>query len=381
MSADPATNMFWLEAITRRLAPVGTKQRLPLIVRIDDPWQSEAWRAQPVGGSATHWAADAVGKYEITARWLLDHIIATTTVQRVFVCGTSPLTLALCASLTRRQLERDYYSAPDEIPLPALTLVSEGAEEYHQDHEFHRRQLGFLSSGPIIDATPQAPTVPTLAGLIDGDAESTAVIFVDDVAHGPSGGKSTGTRLAARFPTMPVYSWDPDARMASAPLSIVGRLRTFRLALDIPEGQAQDAWERAAMLIHSRFVATIGPQSSPSPARMPWAQLDVFYRGSNRRQLHNALWMVEQIAGHTWNTWGSPPAPLTAQDMAGLQPLEQLARMGYDRDSALKMAQAEHEDWCRYYRRNGWKYGTVRDDARRIHNKLVDWSVMQADPD
>jgi hypothetical protein len=35
--------------------------------------------------------------------------------------------------------------------------------------------------------------------------------------------------------------------------------------------------------------------------------------------------------------------------------------------------------WCRYYRRNHWKYGMVRDDEHLIHNKLVDWSVVEAD--
>jgi RyR domain len=53
--------------------------------------------------------------------------------------------------------------------------------------------------------------------------------------------------------------------------------------------------------------------------------------------------------------------------------------MGFDEDSAMKMAKTEHEDWCRYYRRNHWKYGPVRDDARKIHNKLVDWAVVEAD--
>jgi hypothetical protein len=41
--------------------------------------------------------------------------------------------------------------------------------------------------------------------------------------------------------------------------------------------------------------------------------------------------------------------------MADLPPLEQLALMGFDHYSAMSMAQAEHEDWCCYYRRNGWK--------------------------
>jgi hypothetical protein len=382
MSADPTTNQLWLDTITRTLSAVGHKRRLPLTVRIDDPWQAEAWRAEQLGGSDTRWAADAVGKYEVTARWLLESIIATGTVEHVFVCGTSELTLALCADLTRRKLEYDYYTAPGETALPALKLVGADAEEYREDHEFHRRQVGFVSTGPTIDAAPQPPTVSVLMGLIgESDWPTNAVIFVDDRAHGPSTARSTGTRLAARFPTMPIYIWDNDAQMADDPLPIVGRLRTYRLALDIPEGQDQDVWERAAKLIHQRYVADIGPEPNPPPARLPWAELDEFYRESNRRQVRNALWMVEQIAEHTWNTWGRPPEPLGVHDMVGLTALQRLARMGFDHDSAMKMAKAEHEDWCHYYRRNHWKYGTVRNDEHRIHNKLVEWSVVEADED
>ncbi|WP_144206137.1 hypothetical protein [Mycobacterium tilburgii] len=91
--------------------------------------------------------------------------------------------------------------------------------------------------------------------------------------------------------------------------------------------------------------------------------------------------MVELIAGHTWNTWGSPPAQLSSSAMAELAPLEQLDRMGFDHDSALRMARVEHEDWCRYYRHNGWRRDSPRDDSRKIHNKLVDWSEMESDPE
>jgi hypothetical protein len=45
------------------------------------------------------------------------------------------------------------------------------------------------------------------------------------------------------------------------------------------------------------------------------------------------------------------------------------------------MARAEHEDWCRYYRRNGWKYGKPRDDSRKIHDKLVGWTEVESNPD
>ncbi|WP_102419529.1 hypothetical protein [Mycobacterium sp. 4858] len=375
MAPDPAINLLWLDMIGRRLAEVGHKQRLPLIVRMDDPWLAEAWRAQQFGGSDTRWAADVVGKYEVTAGRLLDSIIDAQNIRRVFVCGTSQLTLALCADLTRRALERDFYTPPDAVPLPALTLVERDADDYLRDHDFHRQQAGFMSDGPVIDAVPEAPTVPTMLRLIgDADPETTAVILVNAQA-------AMASRLAARLPEMPVYASDLNTNLADDTIQVVGRLQSYSLVLDSREGRVQDAWERAARLIHERYVSTIDPGGPRSPAAMPWADLNEFYRGSNRRQVRNALWMVENIAGHTWNTWGSPPAQLSGNDMVGLPPLEQLALMGFDRDSAMSMARAEHEDWCRYYRRNGWKYGSPRDDSRKIHDKLVDWSVVESTPE
>lgn len=376
MARDPAVNLLWLDLISRRLAELDHKQRLPLIVRIDDPWLAKAWRAQQFGGSDTRWAADVVGKYEVTAGRLLDGIIATGRTKRVFVCGTSQLTLALCADLTRRALERDFHTPPGAAPLPALTLVERDADEYLRDHEFYRRQAGFVSEGPTIDAVAEAPTVPTMLRLVgDTDPESSAVILVETVAA------TIGTRLAARFPEMPVYASDLNTSIADDAVQVVGRLQSYSLVLDSREGQIQDAWERAARLIHERYVATLDPEAPRSPAAMPWDELSEFYRGSNRRQVRNALWMVEQIAGHTWNTWGTPPEQLSGREMADSPPLQQLALMGFDRHSVLSMAKAEHEDWCRYYRRNGWKYGPKRDDARKIHDKLVDWSVVEAKPD
>lgn len=376
MAPDPAINLLWLDWISRRLAEVGHKQRLPLIVRIDDPWLAQAWRAQQFGGSDTRWAADVVGKYEVTAGRLLDGIIAARRVRHVFVCGTSQLTLALCADLTQRALERDFYTPSGAVPLPALTLVERDAEEYLRDHEFYRRQAGFISEGPAIDAVAEAPTIPTMLKLMgDVDSATSAVIFVD--AHAAT----TAARLAARYPEMPIYASDLNTSISDDSIRVVGRLQSYSLVLDTQEGQVQDAWERAARLIHERYVSTIDPEAPRSPAATPWAELNEFYRGSNRRQVRNALWMVEQIAGHTWNTWGSPPAQLSGHEMAGLPPLEQLGLMGFDRHSAMSMAQAEHEDWCRYYRRNGWKFGSPRDDSRKIHDKLVDWSVVESDPE
>ncbi|WP_319431830.1 RyR domain-containing protein [Mycobacterium sp. RTGN5] len=374
LSPDPSANVRRLALITERLAAVRGKQRIPLIVRIDDPWQAAAWRAQHFGGAETRWAADTVGKYEVTARRLLDDILGPVAIERILVCGASQLTLALCAEMVQRQLEWDYYSAPDRRPLPPLTLVAESAEEFKEDHLYAHRHLGPSADHRELAAMAKSPSVPLLISLIDAAPTSTAVILVDD----PHVEASTGTRLAARYPTTPIYAWHPDAQPTDDRTPLVGQLYIYQLSMHMPEGKAHDTWERAARLIHDRYVADIQISSA---ATLPWDQLSEFYRGSNRRQVQNALWMVETIGGHTWNTFGhAPDSVLPTAKLRDLAPLERLQVMGFEEDTAIAMARSEHEDWCRYYRRAGWKYGPVRDDANKIHNKLVEWDTVTADP-
>jgi hypothetical protein len=369
LATDPSVNLQRLATITDAVAKARDQQRIPLIVRIDDPWQASTWRAAHFGGSNTQWAADTVGRYEVTARRLLDAVTADPAIERVLLCGTSQLTLALCAGLAQRQLEADY-EADDVAKAPAVTLIAEDAEEFRHDHRHSRTQLGLPADLPPIQALAKEPSVRTVSELL-GDALRTAVIAVDADVDA-----TFGTRLAARFPNAPIYAWDPNAGNAADGFSLIGRLRTYRLSLDLPGGQAQDNWERAARLIHDRYVARVTP---PTAASLPWSELDEFYRGSNRRQVRNALWMVERIGRHTWNTLGSPDA-LTPAQLRGLKPLEQLRLMGFDRVTSLAMAKAEHEDWRRYCKEAGWRYGLVRDENRKIHDKLQDWATIEADP-
>jgi hypothetical protein len=373
LSPDPSANLLHLKIISEQ-EHIAKDQRLPLTVRIDDPWQAEAWRAQKFGGKERQWAADALGKYEVTARRLIDDIVVDRkkNIQRIIVCGTSQLTLALCSDLAQRQLERELYTPEGEPPLPKLTLVGERAEEYRGDHEDHQRRLGLTANPVVIDAEPQEPSVATLMRLIDDDPAdpvATAVIFVDpDPIVRSAVDATTGTRLAARFPTMPVYAWDPAARVTDELEPVVGQVRTYRLALD----KARDRWDRAAELIHTSYVAEMG---SDLP---PWDELDEFMHGSNRRQVRNALRIVEQYGNHTWSTWDTEPgAPIGK--LKGLPPLAQLERMGFDDEAVLAMARAEHEDWCRYLLQAGWKHAETRNDAEKLHDKLVPWAKINAD--
>lgn len=368
LSPDPSTNLLRLRAITARGG--GARQRVPLTVRIDDPWQASAWRAQHFGGVHTQWAADTVGTYEVTARRLLDRIVAGRKVDRLVVCGSSQLTVALCSDMLQRRLEYEYSGRGW---LPALIVIADDASEYRRDCEFAAAALGHPDRGRDIHAIDEEPTVASLVNLIaQGDPTATALVIVDtglDV--------SAATRIAARFPETTIHVGDPRADTTQERIAVIGRLYTYKLSLDLPGGQAHDAWERAAALIHNRYVSE---SDGTSAASVPWAQLDEFYRESNRRQVRNALWMVDTIGGHTWNSWGQPPTGVSTAQLRDLEPSEQFQQMGFDLTTAVAMARAEHEDWCRYYRKHGWRYGAHRDDGAKVHDKLVDWAHIEADP-
>ncbi|MCV7054330.1 hypothetical protein [Mycolicibacterium gilvum] len=368
LAPDPSTNLLRLRAVTARGGD--ERLRIPLVVRIDDPWQAAAWRAQHFGGAHNRWAADTVGLYEVTARRLLDRTLTGPRVDRLFVCGSSQLTTALCADMLTRRLEAEYLG-DDELPV--LHVLAPDATQYQRDYAFTATQMGHADREADIVAVDEAPSVATLLRLVgEGDAQSTALIFADSTDYG-----STATRIAARLPDTTIHVHDHRADATRERVSVVGRLYTYRLSLDLPGGQAHDAWERAAILIHRRYVAESG---ATGPAAEPWEELGEFYRESNRRQVRNALWMVEKIGGHTWNTWGKPPDGVSTVALRGLQPQEQLRQLGFDLTTATAMARAEHEDWCRYYRRHGWRHGPRRDDRAKVHDKLIDWTQLESDP-
>ncbi|MHA0286454.1 hypothetical protein ACXYX3_08365 [Mycobacterium sp. C3-094] len=367
LGPDPSTNLLRLRWITAHGGD--ERQRIPLIVRIDDPWQAAAWRAQHFGGAHNRWAADTVGIYEVTARRLLDRILTGARVQRLLVCGSSQLTTALCADMLTRRLELEYRGRGH---LPDLYVVTGDAIQHQRDYEFTCDQLGHPDRASDVIAVDADPTFDTVSELIaGGDPTTTALVFVDSAEH-----TSTATRIAARLPDTVIHVHNPLADATQERVAVVGRLYTYRLSLDLPGGQAHDAWERAAALIHDRYVGDAGTGATA----VPWNRLDEFYRESNRRQVRNALWIVEKIGGHTWNCWGHPFDGVTPAELKGRPPAEQLRRLGFDRPTAEAMARAEHEDWCRYYRGHGWRFGTRRDDRTKVHDKLIDWSQVSSEP-
>ncbi len=123
--------------------------------------------------------------------------------------------------------------------------------------------------------------------------------------------------------------------------------------------------DRLAALIHETYRARFGGFGL---AGAPWAALPETYRRANRRAAEHLplkLWTLglREAAGsagpfavepHTYDNVIRPCAASTAEDAL----LRRLSRI-------------EHDRWCAERRLDGWRYGEVRDDARRIHPKLV----------
>jgi hypothetical protein len=208
----------------------------------------------------------------------------------------------------------------------------------------------------------------------DSDSKTgSAVIFVDDPAA--LSDNTLGSRLVSRFPSAPIFIWRADAVDPIFARPVMGELISYRLSMHRTISQTNEALERAAKLIHAQFVGKI---ATDRPYSRPWAELDEFYREVNRRQVRNLLNLVVTIGHHTWDTFGSSDTLLP--DLRAMDPMTQLAILGFDRDHVIAMARAEHNDWLAFYRNRGWTYAPIRDDAEKRHNKLVSWDVVTSDP-
>ena len=374
LSEDPGLNHTRLGYIDSALTRFQDQRiRLPLTVRVDDPWQAEVWRRCFLANDE-RWVADAVGRYEITAGKLVRHITMKThnrhdesPPETVLLCGLCPLTYALSSEFAQVHREQALYRKPHVAVPSRVVIVARGAGSFVHDHEL--RQSRMAPSGAMLSlaAHEAEPTVETIAELLESDDQHRVAVMLVDPSM-----ETEGTRLASRFPNLKVYQASSCAT-ALTDSSLVGQLFPFPTNMDLDPHAPQDAWERAAELIHEHYSQDLDREL---PSARPWASLDEFFKQSNRRQVINALWMVEKTANHSWNSLETPPDPPLPENFADLEPLDQLAVLGFGKATVEKMVAIEHEDWCRFYKAGGWRYAPRRADDHRRHEKLKPWTEL-----
>ncbi|WP_194892922.1 RyR domain-containing protein [Catenulispora pinisilvae] len=118
------------------------------------------------------------------------------------------------------------------------------------------------------------------------------------------------------------------------------------------------------------------------------------------RSIHRRYLTDQLSAGRSWHStesmigWDELPPDLQrgnreqAEDVGRklasirclLTPLRQSVEPFVFRPAEIEtLAEAEHARWAAERRRNGWRYGLRRDDARRVHPGLVPWPVLPED--
>ena len=381
LSEDPVQNLQSFVVIDAEVAKArGELVRLPLIVRIDDPWQAEVWRRSFLAETERRWVADAVGRHEITAAKLVRHMTTKRAggdemepPSTIVLCGLHPLTYAVASELAQLRRDQKLYANPQVTPPRQVVVFAREAASFVHDHQV--RQARMVADGaPLpLNAHDYDPTVDAITEYLrDKDLATYAVVLGDPLLE------TEGTRMASRFPRLRVYMASAVTR-SLVNFSIVGRLYGFPINMELERDAPQDAWERAAELIHEHYSS--GRDRTRRNAR-PWKDLDPFFKQSNRRQLLNTLWMVETIADHTWNSLESGSAEELPSDFERLDALKQLEVLGFDEHTVQRMIETEHDDWYRYYKVGGWRYAQVRDDDQNRHDRLLPWrELLATNPD
>ena len=222
---------------------------------------------------------------------------------------------------------------------------------------------------PVADPGAAAARAPiTIAYVrIDDDARALA-LAVSLEAHFRREGWRTGpifTRLVngRALPDIPADLDIAECGGGSGGLVGFGATQDFAHAIGLFEAET-DAIPR---MFHEAYRRTA---SVDAVANVTWEDLAEEFRESNRRQLIHlpaklatagvdvASWLVR--AGPVLGTDGGLPVPDLASNPVLLATLAEL----------------EHARWCMERQLGGWQYGTIRNNARRIHPDLKPYAEL-----
>ena len=143
--------------------------------------------------------------------------------------------------------------------------------------------------------------------------------------------------------------------------TVRGGIEDDRDILDLVVNRA----DALAARIHDTYCARFGGTGDPSA---PWPELRETYRRANRRA-------ADHLPLKLWTLGLREPGG--SSDAFGVDPhvYDSVVRpcaSGASEDATVRrLSRIEHDRWCAERRLDGWRFGEIRDDARRIHPKLI----------
>ena len=317
-----------------------------VLVRIDDPWAAENWRRNTISPQRA-WLADALSATEQTARAVVGRL-ELIGARRLVLAGQGDLAAAVLAEVAHSERERRVLQPRQSVAGLDVTLVGTGAADLAAEHTAQQARFGNDNGIAVVRVIADPATDPVLVAA--GRNELTTLLVIAD----SDPGLNRPTRLAGHLPEVTILAVDPaSTELPDQPL--LGRLTSFGVGLLSGDELPEDHWTRMARLLHTAYVTQLGDAVGARPSSRPWAELPVFFRDSNLRQVH-CLFSGAALLGRTWAAEGG------AEE--------------FDPAEIDFLSRREHDSWRRFYLANGWRPAAARDDARLHHDWLVDWDSL-----
>ncbi|TDR93964.1 hypothetical protein [Enterovirga rhinocerotis] len=216
--------------------------------------------------------------------------------------------------------------------------------------------------GPLVAAAAIAPLTLIVVALDEAEAVLSVMNSLARMQEGE------GQAIAA---VLVLTEGQPSlfelAKPAARPRDL-GRSFTVRGGIegdpdlfDLIASRADELAER----IHETYRARFG---ASGPAGVPWAALPETYRRANRRaadHLPAKLWTIGLREP------GASADPFAVDPHSDENVIKPCAASTAEDALLRRLSRIEHDRWSAERRLDGWRFGEVRDDRRRIHPKLI----------
>ncbi len=163
----------------------------------------------------------------------------------------------------------------------------------------------------------------------------------------------------------PVFCEIGDARISNDVSSWDGQTFPFSALSEVgdPGVLFDDRDDELAVIIHDYYRDSIAAQGRPlegNPAGEPWERLGESFRQASRHQADHMI------------------AKLAAINCRAVPEQESEFFVFYPRE-VEKLARTEHDRWRADRYLNGWKYGLVRDNEKKIHPEMIPYDDLSKD--
>ncbi|MBG1233902.1 RyR domain-containing protein [Aestuariivirga litoralis] len=252
--------------------------------------------------------------------------------------------VARAEAILRRDIPE--YALAAEIKITALDLEA----------------LGDPRRGPFATSAAQNPLTAIFVLFDDADetlratAEICALQKLHGLAHAALFVGGAGAAMAARL-MVPVRT-GRNLALGVHELSNLNSIPDLLTHILIKR-------DLVARRIHAAYESLY---KGKTEAGTSWDALPETYRRANRRA---ASHLVQKLSALGLETDGGSKDFASVSPQAFARVITPLAKSNVEDDVMRGLARLEHERWCADRRLDGWSYGEVRDDGRRLHPSLV----------